>query len=97
MREKHERRVGDYLIDRYLLNANDQVALLQVLGDHCAHLLVLVVREYALFRWLYDYLNVEVVAEQFLHMLRGQRGPALPHTFVLAPDAHTVSFLHIFI
>ena len=97
MWEEHERRVRDKLIDRDLLNPDDQVALLQVLGDHCAHFLILVVREYTLFRRLYNNLDVRVVAEEFLHVLRGQRGSALPHALVLASNAHAIRFLHLFV
>lgn len=97
MREEHECGIGNELIHRDLLNPNDQVALLQVLGNHRAHLLVLVVRKYALFRRLYNNLDIRVVAEEFLHMLRGQRSPALPHALVLAPDTHAVHFLHLFV
>jgi hypothetical protein len=43
MRKEHESGVGDELIDRNLLDTDDQVALAEVLADYGALLLVLVV------------------------------------------------------
>lgn len=63
MRKEHESRVGNELIDWNFLDTNDYVALAEVLADHGALLLVLVVRKNPLFRWLNDDLNILVVFE----------------------------------